>query len=245
MGPHTKYFVARAFNTQEKTLFSQFDAPPSAGAYPKEFSPQITTIVLDLHGVLFSSSIPEIISIIWHCPHKLKFLRLITNIPLAHTVVDGVLKKYVIEQLIQELSQKHHLFDYFKDTALAVANAQKINLRMLSLLQDLHAKNYQLVAFSNIGERSIEILSTRYPEVFKLFSHVIYTSAHDNYAAKPDIKAFNKLFQYANPASKKIILIDDTYKNIWQAHALGLFPIPFTGTRSLKQTLIQLNIIKK
>ena len=211
--------------------------------YPQNLAPENTVIAFDLHGVIFSSSIRQILTIVWHCPNKLRFLKLITNIRLARTVVNGVFKKYVIEQLIQELSHKHPLFDQFKDTALAVANAQKVNQKTFVLLKDLHAKNYQLVAFSNIGEQSIKILSTRHPEVFDLFSHVIYTSAQDNFVAKPHPQAFDKLFVCITPTEKNIVFIDDSSKNIKQAHALGIYPITFSSARSLKQALKQLKIV--
>lgn len=209
----------------------------------ENFLVQNTVIVCDLHGVVFSSSACQIARVVWQCPNKLKFLKLVTDIPLAFRILNGVRKKYVIEQMIYELSGTHALFNQFKDIALAVANAQKVNKKMVMLLEQLKQKKYQLIAFSNIGQESIEFLKKQHPAIFDLFDHVVHTSSQDNFVAKPDIRAFKKLFDCLDKTCTNVIFIDDAPKNLEQARKLGLHPVKFKSARSLERALLRLQIL--
>jgi len=209
----------------------------------KIFLPQNTVIVCDLHGVVFSSSIRQIMRVVWQCPHKVRFLRLITDIPLACKILYGVRKKYVIERMIHEFSGTHALFNQFKDIALAVANAQKVDKKTVTLLERLKQNNYQLIAFSNIGQESIGILKERHPAIFNLFDHVVHTSVQDNFVAKPDIRAFEKLFACLKDTHTNVIFIDDARKNLEQSRELGLYPLKFKNACSLERALVRLHIL--
>lgn len=213
----------------------------------QKFTPENTVIVFDLHGIIFSSSIRGIIKALWYCPHKLRACALLIHFTLvykvASTILQAIIKKHVIEQVLNTLTKKYTPLAPFKESALAIANAQKINQEMVTILKKLHAQKYTLMAFSNIGQYSINLLSSRYPEIFNLFSQTIYTSAKDNYIAKPEIRAFDKLFMHVNPEEKHIIFVDDTFKNIQQAHALGIYTIPFLSATHLEQTFRHLKIL--
>lgn len=240
MSPHTKLFVVS--NIGHKTVSSFFDVPFFATAYPKTFSAEDTVIAFDLHGVLFDSSYRSIIKILWQCPHKLRLISLGFHLPMVRSVLTAIFKKYVIEQCINTLAKDHAVFVPIRPTALAVANAQKINYDTLDLIKKLHEKQYKLIVFSNIGEESIARMRAEFPAIFDYFSHVIHTSARDNYIAKPSTHAFDKLLAHVGP-HKQIIFIDDAFKNIKQAHALGLYPIPFFNAALLKETLKYLKIL--
>ena len=200
-------------------------------------------VVFDLHGVVFSSSWRQIIILLWRCPHKIRGFVLLFNPFLMYTMLAGIYKKYVIEQLIETLVEKHPSFVPIKETAIAVANAQKVNKKTLKILCDLHVQQVKLIAFSNIGERSIMVLRERHPEIFELFSHVIHTSAHDNYVAKPSRQAFDKLLVHVNPAEETVIFVDDTRKNLDLACELGLLSVPFLKPRVLEIMLKNLKIL--
>lgn len=207
------------------------------------YKPKNTVIVFDLHGVLFSSSWQQIIYLLWQCPYKLRGFILLFNPLLMYTMFSGIYKKQVIEQLINTLVEKHPAFEPIKETAIAVANAQKVNYETLKILKDLHRQDFKLIAFSNIGQQSIEVLRKRHPEIFKLFTQIIHTSAQDNYIAKPSSQAFAKLLEHVDPQREKIIFIDDTSKNLKRAQEIGLQPIRFFNSGILEIMLKNLEIL--
>lgn len=240
MSPHTKQFVIA--ETAPFTIANSFDVPLFASAYLMRFNPENTVIAFDLHGVVFTSSYRGIAKILLFCPHKLRLLSLFVNIPMVRTVLTAIFKKYVIEQCINTLAAKHPIFVPIRPTALAVANAQKINHDTLAIIKQLHATGYELIVFSNIGEESIGLMRKRFPAVFDYFLTVIHTSAREQYLAKPSSRAFDKLFAHVG-LEKNIIFVDDAYKNIKRAHELGLYPIPFFNAKILKETLKYLKIL--
>lgn len=243
MSPHTKQLVIQKTSTSYTTITCRLDVPPFATAYPKQLSKTGCVIALDLHGVVFSLSLRHIVKLLWQCPQKHKLLILCVNVRFWHSALKAVLQKQVIEQLINTLAQQHAVFAPFKPLALEIANAQKPNQAMVSLLNKLRARNYSLIAFSNIGAYSITTLAMRYPDIFNLFDHIIHTSAHDNYVAKPSPQAFDKLLGVVDIEKTPLIFIDDTAKNIKQARAMGLYAIPFFNVQILEQTLKHLKIV--
>jgi len=202
-----------------------------------------TVIVFDLHGVLFSSSWRQVIYLLWQCPYKLRGFILLFNPLLMYTMFSGIYKKHVIEQVINTLVEKHPAFTPIKETAIAVANAQKVNQKTLNILKNLHTQGFKLIAFSNIGERSIEVLRERYQDIFNLFTHVIHTSAQDNYIAKPSTQAFAKLLAHLDLGTEQVIFIDDTPKNLKCAQQMGLQPIRFFNSAVLEIMLENLEIL--
>jgi FMN phosphatase YigB (HAD superfamily) len=240
MSPHTQQFIVTSSATG--TIASLLDLPLFANAYPQQFTPKNTAIAFDLHGVLFQSSYYHIAKILLRCPHKLRLISLFVNIPMVRTVLTAIFKKYVIEQCINTLTAQHAIFTPIRPTAIAVANAQKINHDTLEIIQKLHARGYKLIVFSNIGEESISLMRKQFPTIFSYFSHVIHTSAGERYIAKPSLRAFDKLLAHIAPETN-VILIDDVFKNIKQAHALGLYPVPFFNASLLKDTLCYLKVL--
>lgn len=242
MSPHTKQLVIQKA-TSCTTIACRLDVPPFATAYPKQLSKAGCIIALDLHGVVFSLSLSHIIKLLWRCPDKRKLFLLCINLRFWYSALKAVLEKQVIEQLINTLAQQHAMFAPFKPLALEIANAQKPNQNMIRLLQKMRARNYSLIAFSNIGAYSITTLTIQYPDIFGLFDYIIHTSAHDNYIAKPSPQAFDKLLRVVDTETTSIIFIDDTAKNIRQARTMGLYTIPFFNVHVLEQTLKHLKIL--
>jgi hypothetical protein len=165
MSPHTKQLVIQKTSTTYTTIACRLDVPPFATSYRKQLNTTNCVIALDLHGVVFSLSLRQIAQLLWQCPQKHKLCALCFNMSFWYSALKAVLQKQVIEQLINTLAQQHEVFAPFKPLALEIANAQKPNQSMVNLLHTLRARNYTLIAFSNIGAYSITTLTMSYPEI--------------------------------------------------------------------------------
>lgn len=216
----------------------------SNGKLLPEFSPANTTIVLDLHGVVFCLSCAEVMYELLRAPRKYYFVPLLFNISLWYTAFKALYQKQVVEQLLEQLAYKYSSFARVHKTALKVINAQKPSAPMVTLLQQLRAQQYRLVVFSNIGACSMACLKERYPQVFDLFDVVVYTSSCDQYIAKPSSKAFDKLFDALEGCkTAHYIFIDDTAVNLVQANLCGMHTIKFVSAHKLKQCLKQWHVL--
>ncbi|HBR70781.1 TPA: hypothetical protein DIC20_00500 [Candidatus Dependentiae bacterium] len=236
MSPHTKQFIIHNDKSSEIVAESDFDNPPQLTTDKNHL-----TLVFDLHGVIFRMSPYLIIKHALKCPHKLSMLKLLFNFRFIKDLLHALAYKKVIEEAIYLLAEKYTDFAHIKETAIAIANAQKPTTHMETILKALRKNQYQLIAFSNIGDTSIQMLSTQYPKIFNLFDTIIHSNKSDGYIAKPSPESFKKLLKYTG--HKNIIFIDDTEKNIQQADQHGLQSIFFINSFILEQTLHQIGII--
>jgi len=241
MSPHTKQFIIQSGTKKTITAESELDHPLHISS-TKKFEPQKTTIVFDLHGVIFQTSIRNVLKSIWHCPHKSTLFKLLFNLRFVCDLLLDISRKKVIEQCIHRLANKYHHFDQIKPTAFALAHAQKPINHTVHLLKQLKKRGYRLVAFSNIGTQSMKVLKKQYPAILNLFDITIYSSKDDDYIAKPSPEAFKKLFRIIGN-NKNCIFIDDTINNIQQAYQYNIYSILFIDAFILEQSLNQIGIL--
>lgn len=237
MSPHTKHFVIHQHMQAKIIAESEFDNPLPQPMTNKSH----LSIVFDLHGVIFRMSPFMVFKQIVQCPHKYNMLKLLVNIRFLYDLLYAILYKKVIEEWIYLLAAKYPDFAQIKETALTIANAQKPTAHMKEILTTLKKHHYHLIAFSNIGDESIQILSKKYPDIFNLFDTIIHSNKKDGYIAKPSLESFKKLLQCTK--NKNILFIDDTAKNIYQADCHGVQGILFINSLILEQTLHQIGII--
>ena len=236
MSPHTKQLIINLGKQKNISLESDLDNPLQRAIINTR-----NTIVFDLHGVIFRVSPILVIKSLLKCPQKRCFFKLILNLPFLYDFICTIFCKKVIEEWINLLSEKYSDFAKIKPTAIEIANAQKPVLNMEKILKKLKEKRYTLVIFSNIGEESMSILVKRYPDIFNLFEKIIYSSKNDNYIAKPSPKAFQKLFHQVG--HHNFIFVDDTTKNIEQAHKQNIHGILFINSFTFEHTLKRFGIL--
>jgi|AntAceMinimDraft_18_1070375.scaffolds.fasta_scaffold02945_7 FMN phosphatase YigB (HAD superfamily) len=242
MSPHTKEFILNESTLHTIVTQSELDMPLVNISYKTHFTPQDSVFAFDLHGVIFHPSITQIIKILWKTPHKWHLLNVIFNVRIVYNALAAIITKKVIEQFINSTADKYAVFKPIKPLVLELVNAQKPAHKMIAILQALKQQGYTLIAFSNIGDKSIELLSTKFPAVFSLFDHTINTSVTDGYIAKPSPKAFKKLLDIV-PKNKKVLFVDDTFNNIIHANAHGIYTIPFLNIPSFETMLRESKIL--
>ncbi len=200
-----------------------------------------TVFVFDLHGVIFNLSITGVIKDLIQYNHKFKLALACFNPFLIYDVLALLVNGTVVEKTILDIKTKHKYFQDLIPLALKITNNQVPNQDIVKLLRNLKNKNYKLLIFSNIGEKSINILEQKYPDVFKLFDNKLVANKKDNYIGKPSKEAFNKFFnKFKNYKNYNFILIDDKARNIKAAHDYNMSGILFTNANKLNKELSKL-----
>ncbi len=210
----------------------------------KKWLPENTTIVLDLHDVVFRMSWSGVLQELVRTPRLVDLVPLAFNIPLWYDAVWSLRNKKVVEQMLERLAAKHPSFARVHETAFKMVNRQKPVPGMVEILQQLRARTYELVIFSNIGGRSVQALKEQHPQVFKLFDKIVHANHCDGYIAKPAPAAFEKFFAVCG-REKRYIFIDDTPKNLAQARVHQMHTVRFVNAAQLLHELRQLNILKR
>lgn len=209
--------------------------------YPKriiiqKISPE-SVFVFDLHGVIFKLSPIQVIKEFIKAPNKIELISTIFYPKLFLKALYAFYKGEVAEEVVLNLAKKHPELKNVSIVLLNALNAQEPIVQTLDIIKDLKSKNYKLFIFSNIGERSINILKNKFPDVFACFDGVSSTNSQDGYIKKPDIRAFNKHLNQFQHEKSNVIFIDDKMKNVLVAQSLGIPSILFTSPYELRKTL--------
>lgn len=202
-------------------------------------------LVFDLHGVIFTFSIWACVKDFWQAPNKLLILRAACTPGLVWAALKLLFTGAVVEQTVLNLKIKYPQLAGVIPFALKIINNQVPKPEIVELLNKLNSQGVKLLIFSNIGEQSITLLKTKYPEIFNLFAGELVASASDNYLSKPDQAAFNKFlqkFKNLGPA-RNFLLIDDRAKNLQAARACGMSTLKFKSSTQLICELKQLELI--
>jgi FMN phosphatase YigB (HAD superfamily) len=242
MSPHTKNFILNSTLSNKITVQSNLEMPLVNLSYKTSFKPTNSVFAFDLHGVVFYPSLITITKVLLQSPKKWCLISAFLNPRTIYRILEAVFTKKVIEQFIEEIAIKNPSLTTIKPLLLDMANAQKEHKAVVALIKMLKNKGYPIIAFSNIGEQSILILQKKFPDTFALFDHIINATSQDGYISKPSLAAFQKLTAVI-PKNKKIIFVDDTAENIIQAHAHGIYVLPFFNATSLERMLLECHII--
>jgi putative hydrolase of the HAD superfamily len=117
----------------------------------------------------------------------------------------------------------------------------KINLKMLNLVDHLRDKGYKVGLFSNFTKQAANEM--RKIGIDKHF-HVFLVSAEIG-VMKPDVKAFKIFAQKIGIMPSELIYIDDTEKSLSSSKEVGFHPILFKNYNSLIKELVSLDILDK
>lgn len=100
---------------------------------------------------------------------------------------------------------------------------------------------HRLFVLSNLDSESLEILTSTFPDIFKLFEGVLI-SGMVNYK-KPDPRIFNHLLTTYNLHASSSIFIDDRHENVRIAQTLGITGIVCDDYKKVASELKILGII--
>lgn len=197
-------------------------------------------IAFDLNGVVLKFSPLRAMRTAIVYKNKLKLLRAICSPSLIWQVLKTAYQGAVVEQAILQMPDQHPEFAELVPLALQMANEQVLVQGTIQLIQDLKNAGCQVYAFSNLGEKSAQILNQKYPALFKLFQGVLVTSAQDQYLMKPDPAAFDKFLSQFQLDPNNLIFIDDKPKNILAARRCGITGIRFVTACQCRRELQKL-----
>ncbi len=199
----------------------------------------INTIAFDLNGVVLRFSPLRALRIALSTKHKLKLLQAACRPSLIWDILKLAYRGNVVEQSIMQIKERHPDLIDLIPLALQMANAQLPIPETVQLIQDLKIAGYRVLALSNLGEQSAQILAQKYPQLFNLFDGVLVTSAQDNYLMKPHPAAFKKFLSKFQLDPKRLIFIDDKLKNISAANRYGIIGIRFINPCQCRQDLLK------
>ena len=134
----------------------------------------------------------------------------------------GLKKKIFRKKNKKDIHAEHYLMSKrrggsFNDHVLKAISSFKPIPGIEKWLQKIKDQNYKIIAFSNIGPQSLEYLSQKFPNLFKLFDHYIIADNEDS-ALKSNPRAYKdcikNIEKYLNYTPKKIIFFDDSKDNL-------------------------------
>ncbi|MGC2310683.1 MAG: hypothetical protein WA432_03625 [Candidatus Babeliaceae bacterium] len=186
----------------------------------------------DLHGVLFNLDYKRFWQLIGKTPHKIRlFLMAPQVLWYFYTIWQ---RTHVAEFIFHALQERFPLLQQVPFSQFA--NAQKPNMNMVALLENLKNKGYELVLASNIGPELYADLKKEIPAVFDLFSAAFIAQKSQNGTLEKRERAFYDNIQKYYPA-QPIVLIDDKKHNIRLAKKVGILGILFKNMSQLKKEL--------
>ena len=192
-----------------------------------QISPTQTAFVFDLHGVVFRFNPLQAARHAVVTPHKKVLFWAAINPFLIWDVLKLLHNSAVVEEAIMAIGHKYPNLKEVIPLALKMANEQLPIEPTISLIKQLKQQGFKIFIFSNIGEKSAQILQHNHPEIFALFDGILFTSAQDNYLMKPSEDAFLKFLNKFKLQKEQIIFIDDKQSNVHVARKMGISALQF------------------
>lgn len=193
-------------------------------------------IAIDLNGVILGLSLRQIASTVLKSGQIHRFMILGLNPRFWHAMIQHIRQEPILEQAFDQLVLKFPQLKNVEATAFAIINAQQPKKGMVCLLEQLRADGHTLVAFSNIGPKSMATLRAKHPDLFALF-HDFVTPTSDFMIGKPDKRAYQRLFSLYGDTHNQIILIDDQKVNIHAAQHHGITGIQYKSAKQIDSEL--------
>ena len=109
-----------------------------------------------------------------------------------------------------------------------------LNARMFDLLKKLKGR-YKLVLLSNVEKPTAAFLEKKFPGLFTMFDHRIYS--FEAGAVKPEKKIFLQALKQTGAKPEETIFVDDRQENVEAAQALGMHGIKYSSIETLKMEL--------
>ncbi len=203
----------------------------------RNFSPENTIIVFDIHGVLFTPNYREIVKIVWASPYKYRCLQYMmypsTWIDYAQLKRDQV----IFERFMAHFLEKYPALQPCMSLIIAVVNAQKPIAGTIALVERLHQMGYTLHIISNIGEPIGKDLQGKFVHVFRYFKAFKTPTAKNKYKTKSQAVFFREYVQEHNRTGKHVLFIDDNVINLETARMSDIEGLYFSRPEQLKKDL--------
>jgi 2-haloacid dehalogenase len=110
----------------------------------------------------------------------------------------------------------------------------------VEILERLHARGVPLYALTNFSGETFPPTRRRFP-FFERFRGIVVSG--DEKMLKPEARIYQLLCQRYGVDPRQAVFIDDSFKNVEGARAVGLHGIHFQGAAALAQELEHLNLL--
>ncbi len=205
-------------------------------------TPANTIILFDLHGVVFKHDYKKMLATFWRSPQKWVFIRDMFNPCLIWDMLKLLYRRPIPESFFMHLA---HDYEKVKDVLpllIGIANCQKVNWPVVTLMKQLKKQGYELALLSNIGQRIYLDLEPKHRELFHLFDHIMVATPETDYISKPNPKIYERFMNEVNHHNKHVVMIDDKQKNLCGGLPFGIIGILFTSTPELLKKLTTFGI---
>lgn len=170
----------------------------------------------------------------WAAPRKYRLLGALLHREF-YTLTYMLLKKRAVpEEWVVTFSEKIPICAPYRETGFSIVNAQKPIISVIEITRTLKNQGYTVHILSNIGVHAFAQLKNRFPEFLSHFDGACVTCPENQYRRKPHPDQFTDCFAPFIAQNKKIVFIDDSYKNCVAAQSAGA---TFIHARSHKQLL--------
>mmetsp|Transcript_1939 Transcript_1939/g.2152 ORF Transcript_1939/g.2152 Transcript_1939/m.2152 type:complete len:227 (+) Transcript_1939:101-781(+) len=181
-------------------------------------------IVFDLHHVLVKPMYWEMAKVFWNDPHFISnTCFMLCNWCWLYTFITKLIQKKHIEQVVLEYGQTYAPSNrILYNAVIEMANSQRINNGIFTIIRDLKDKDYKIYILSNISGRFMDHLKAKCPAEFNMFDG-IHTSTSNglHYTLKPNHAVFQSFEDTFNVNDSPVIFIDDKVKNVNGARSFG------------------------
>ena len=191
-------------------------------------------LLFDLHGVLIDYSFYELFKLFIKYNKKINLIFCFLDPRIIYKSIYLLITENVVEKVAVTLISEFPKLEKHSNFIFTGINQQIIKKESFLLLNSLKENN-KIYIFSNIGEKSIQILTAKYPDFFGYFDEIFYTKSCEDYLCKPTKKAFENVIKKFD--SQDIIFIDNSSKNIKIAQEFGLKTIKFKSYNQLKNAI--------
>ena len=206
------------------------------------YFPSNTIFVFDIHGVFLHFSYTQIMAMLWHFPHKMKFFLFGCNPWVWYLALKTYWKYPSGEGFFMNMAKQFSWLYTYQSEIIQLMNCQKPIPATMKIIQKLHKKGYQLDILSNIGEKTFADLQKRYKTLFSYFSHIRIIKAKEDYICKPNKKRFMPYLRKPD-SLRNIIFIDNSKENSNAAQAYGLVTIRYRSAYQLNCSLKKMKIL--
>ena len=113
-------------------------------------------------------------------------------------------------------------------------------METIQLIQKLKRLGYPLYVLTNCRKEEYDLLTLRYPKIFKLFDGAYMPSRANSYNHKPKISFYQEFKDYLSSqgqGGKQIIFVDDLASNIRNAISEGIIGIQFKSLAQVEKEL--------
>jgi HAD superfamily hydrolase (TIGR01509 family) len=226
-----------------QVLKAAFTAPPPLPTLPTpSTSPRKTVFAFDLHDVIYTPDYSKRMHILTHIPQKLTLFSLITNPLFLYRSVRLATQQIAAEQVIDQLVPLYPQLNLFIPTITEMINAQTPIEGTVEIIKKLKEKGFTLYILSNIGDRVLKDMLTKFPDIFSNFDDFFFCSPEYDYIRKPNPQYYKYFLEKFNLKADQVIFVDDLVKNISAADNLGIHGILFHCPEQLEREITSLGI---